>query len=468
MFKKILIANRGEIALRIIWACRELGIQTVAVHSEEDADSLHVKFADDDVCIGPARATESYLNVSAIIAAAEITGAEAVHPGYGFLAESADFAEVCEACNLKFIGPSPEVIRRMGDKAAARRLMADARVKCVPGSDPIESESDAEAAAEKIGYPVLLKASAGGGGKGMRVADSRQELLRLLPQVRNEAASAFKSDAIYLEKYLRNPRHVEIQVFGDHHGHLVHLGERECSIQRRHQKLLEESPSPAVDADLRRRMATVALKADSAAGYTNAGTVEFLLDKKGHFYFIEMNTRIQVEHPVTEGVTGLDLVKEQIMVAAGHPLSFRQRDVKFHGHSMECRINAEDPITFAPSPGRITAFHLPGGPGLRVDTAAHADCVVSPYYDSMIAKVITRGNNRGEALTRMKRALESFIIEGIQTSIPLQQRIISHPDFGAGRLDTGFLERLDLAGQTSDGSEEPAVGPPVSQIQGQR
>ncbi len=442
MFKRILIANRGEIALRIIWACRELGIQTVAVHSQADADSLHVKFADDDVCIGPARASESYLNVSAIIAAAEITGADAIHPGYGFLAESAHFAEVCGACNLKFIGPSPEVIRTMGDKALAREAMARAKVPCVPGSGVITSQEEAEEAAERVGFPLLIKAAAGGGGKGMRVAEDRDELVRLLPQVRNEAAAAFGSDAVYLERYLAHPRHVEIQVFGDEHGNVVHMGERECSIQRRHQKLLEEAPSPALDEELRRKMTSTAVRAAMSVGYTNAGTVEFLLDEDGKFYFIEMNTRIQVEHPVTEGVTGLDLVKEQIQVAAGQPLSVRQEEIEFHGHALECRVNAEDPQTYAPSPGRITAFHVPGGPGLRVDTFAHADCVVSPYYDSMIAKVITKGNNRIEAISRMRRALDSFIIEGIKTNIPLQLRIISDPDFVAGRFDTKFMERF--------------------------
>ena len=442
MFKKILIANRGEIALRIIWACRELGIKTVAVHSQADADSLHVKFADDDVCIGPARASDSYLNISALIAAAEITGADAVHPGYGFLAESERFAEVCQACNLKFIGPTPEVIRVMGDKALARETMRRARVACVPGSGIVGSERDAEEAAEGIGFPILIKAAGGGGGRGMRIAGDRDELLRYLPQVRTEAGQAFGNDAVYLEKYLTRPRHIEVQVFGDDHGHVVHMGERECSVQRRHQKLVEESPSTALDAALRRRITETAVRAARAVGYANAGTVEFLLDEDRRFYFIEMNTRIQVEHPVTEGVTGIDLVKEQIQVAAGAPLSVTQEEIRFHGHSLECRVNAEDPDTFVPSPGRITAFHMPGGPGLRVDTAAHADMVVSPYYDSMIAKVITKGNNRTEAISRMRRSLESFIIEGIRTNIPLQLRIIADPDFMAGRIDTGFMERL--------------------------
>jgi acetyl-CoA carboxylase biotin carboxylase subunit len=442
MFNKILIANRGEIALRIIWACRELGIKTVAVHSEADADSLHVKFADDDVCIGPARATDSYLNVSAIIAAAEITGAEAIHPGYGFLAESAAFAEVCEACNLKFIGPTAEVIRMMGDKAKARELMSAAQVPTVPGSGIVESPEEAVKAAEQVGYPLLVKAAAGGGGKGMRIIEGQKDLLRLLPQVQNEAAAAFGSGAVYLERFLERPRHIEFQVFGDEHGNVVHMGERECTIQRRHQKLLEESPSSVLDDPLRQRMAMAAVKAAQAVQYTNAGTVEFLLDRNGDYFFIEMNTRVQVEHPVTEGVTGIDLVKEQIQVAAGSPLSVKQEDVSFHGHAIECRINAEDPETYAPSPGRITTFHMPGGPGLRVDTVAHADCVVTPFYDSMIAKVISQGNYRSEAISRMRRALESFIIEGIKTNIPLQLRIIADPDFAAGSFDTHFMERF--------------------------
>jgi acetyl-CoA carboxylase biotin carboxylase subunit len=451
MFKKILIANRGEIALRIIWACRELGIGTVAVHSEADADSLHVKFADDEVCIGPARAIDSYLNISAIIAAAEITGADAIHPGYGFLAESAHFAEVCEACNLKFIGPDAEVIRMMGDKARARAAMDAAKVPTVPGSGLVESDDEAQAAAERVGYPLLIKATAGGGGKGMRIVESRQDLLRFLGQVRAEAGAAFGSDAVYLEKLLLKPRHVEFQVFGDEHGNVVHMGERECSVQRRHQKLIEESPSMALDEPLRRRMAAAAVNAAAAVGYANAGTVEFLLDQNLDFFFIEMNTRIQVEHPVTEGVTGIDLVKEQIQVAAGARLSMKQSDIQFHGSAIECRINAEDPETFAPSPGRISAFHTPGGPGLRVDTACHADCVVSPYYDSMIAKLISYGNNRTEAISRMRRALESFVIEGIKTTIPAQLRILADPDFQAGRIDTSFMDRYQKPKGTRPG-----------------
>jgi len=443
MFRKILIANRGEIALRIIWACRELGVRTVAVHSTADADSLHVKFADEEVCIGGPHNRDSYLNISAVIAAAEITAAEAIHPGYGFLAESAQFADVCRECGLTFIGPGPEVIRRMGDKAEARRTMIEAGVPTVPGSDGIVPDVDAaREIAERIGYPVLIKAAAGGGGRGMRLVAGADELAAQFEAASNEAANAFGVADVYLEKFIVEPRHIEFQVIGDHHGNLVHLYERECSIQRRHQKLLEESPSPALDPRLRELMANAAVQAARAADYVNAGTVEFLLDSRGEFYFIEMNTRIQVEHPVTEMVTGLDLIKEQVRVAAGEPLSFTQDDVQVTGHAIECRINAEDPQTFRPSPGKITTFHPPGGPGIRLDTACHAEAVVPPYYDSMIAKLIARGNTRGEAILRMRRALDSFVIEGIRTNIELQQRIVSHEDFVRGRFSTAFMERL--------------------------
>jgi acetyl-CoA carboxylase biotin carboxylase subunit len=442
MFRKILIANRGEIALRIIWACRELGIKTVAVYSTADAHSLHVKFADEEVCIGPPANRDSYLNVSAVISAAEITDAEAIHPGYGFLAESAHFAEVCRECGLTFIGPGPEVIRRMGDKAQARRTMSEAGVPVLPGSDGVvQSAEQAAELATRIGYPLLIKAAAGGGGRGMRLALEPDELQRQLEAAQSEAGVAFGVPDVYLERYLLDPRHVEFQVIGDTHGNLVHLYERECSIQRRHQKLLEECPSTALDPELRQRMATTALLAARAAGYVNAGTVEFLLDASGSFYFIEMNTRIQVEHPVTEMVTGLDLIKEQIRVASGEPLSFTQADVSMNGHAIECRINAEDPQTFTPSPGKITTFHPPGGPGIRLDTACYAEAVIPPYYDSLIAKVIARGNTRGEAILRMRRALESFVIEGIRTNIPLQQKIVADEDFVRGRLSTAFLER---------------------------
>ncbi len=443
MFRKILIANRGEIALRIIWACRELGIKTVAVYSTADGDSLHVKFADEDVCIGPPLNKESYLNVSAVISAAEITGAEAIHPGYGFLAESAHFAEVSRECGLTFIGPGPDVIRRMGDKAAARRTMIEAGVPTLPGSEGVlEDEEQAQEVAKGIGYPVLIKASAGGGGRGMRIVHSPEDLGRLLQAARQEADAAFGLGDVYMEKYLLESRHVEFQVLGDTHGNLVHLFERECSIQRRHQKLLEESPSTALDATLRAKMAEAALRAAGAVRYVNAGTVEFLLDTTGEFYFIEMNTRIQVEHPVTEMVTGIDLIKEQIRIAAGEPISFAQSEVVVAGHAIECRINAEDPVTFAPSPGKIRSFHLPGGPGIRVDTACYAEAVVPPYYDSMIAKVIAHGNTRGEAILRMRRALESFVVEGIRTNVPLQQRIVADEDFVRGRLSTKFMERF--------------------------
>ena len=449
MFKKILIANRGEIALRILWACRELGIATVAVHSEADTDALHVRYADEDVCIGPPRSSESYLNIGSVIAAAEITDADAIHPGYGFLAENAHFAEVCEACKIKFIGPSPSVIRQMGDKAKARELMESAGVPCVPGSRGILS-SDVEAVtlARKIGYPVIVKASAGGGGRGMRIARSEDELRLAVQTAQNEAKKAFDVPDVYLEKYIEDPRHVEFQVLGDEHGNIVHLGERECSIQRRHQKLVEESPSTALNPKLRRRMADAALAGARAAGYQNAGTIEFLLAPDGKFYFIEMNTRIQVEHPVTEMVTGLDLIKEQIRIAAGEALGYTQEDIRFHGHAVECRVNAEDPETFVPSPGRITTFNISGGPGIRVDTAAHGEGVISPYYDSLVAKAITFGNHRAEAISRMRRLLDLMVVEGIKTTIPLLRRILADHDFQDGRISTHYLERLLARGRS--------------------
>jgi acetyl-CoA carboxylase biotin carboxylase subunit len=441
LFRKLLIANRGEIALRIIWACRELGIKTVAVYSTADADSLHVKFADEEVCIGPPPNRDSYLNVSAVISAAEITGAEAIHPGYGFLAESAHFAEVCRECGLIFVGPEPDVIRRMGEKAEARRTMVEAGVPTLPGSDGVVEDCErGKEIAESVGYPVLIKAAAGGGGRGMRIASDASELEKQFESARTEAGAAFGVPDVYIEKFLLEPRHVELQVLGDTHGNLVHLFERECSIQRRHQKLIEESPSPALDDELRARMAKSALKAAAAVGYTNAGTVEFLLGPDGEFYFIEMNTRIQVEHPVTEMVTGIDLIKEQIRIAAGEPISFTQEEVRSLGHAIECRINAEDPETFAPCPGTIRVFHLPGGPGIRVDTACYAEAVISPHYDSMIAKVIARGNTRGEAILRMRRALESLVVEGIKTTAPLQRRIVSDEGFVRGRFSTRFME----------------------------
>src|SRR5690349_16346683 len=443
MFKKILIANRGEIAMRVIFACRELGIKTVAVYSEADENSLHVRFADEDVCIGPARSADSYLNVPAVISAAEITGADAIHPGYGFLSESAYLAEVCEACHIKFIGPDPQAIRLMGDKARARKVMRKAGVPVLPGSDgPVESEEKALKVAKEIGYPIIVKATAGGGGRGMRVVRAASELSHAVKTAQREAEAAFGVGDVYIEKYVEAPRHIEFQVLGDHHGGMIHLGERECSIQRRHQKLIEESPSPALTDKVRRKMGGIVVDAAKAVQYTNAGTFEFLMDRDGKFYYMETNTRLQVEHPVTEMVTGIDLVKEQIRIAAGHKLSIRQSDVTFRGHAIECRVNAEDPETFAPSPGVIHAWSVPGGPGVRVDTFAHAECTVSPYYDSMIAKIIVHGRDRAEAIARMRRTLEMTVIEGIKTSIPLHLRILNDADFLAGKLSTSFMERF--------------------------
>ena len=443
MFNKVLIANRGEIALRIICACRELGIKTVAVYSEADEHALHVRFADEDVCIGPARSLDSYLNVPAIISAAEITGADAIHPGYGFLSESPYLAEVCEACHIKFIGPYPNVIRLLGDKARARRAMKKAGVPVLPGSDgPVQGEEEAARVAKELGYPVIIKAVAGGGGRGMRVVRAAEELGPALKTAQREAEAAFGVGDVYLEKYVEAPRHIEIQVLGDHHGNVIHLGERECSIQRRHQKLVEEAPSPALTERQRRKIGATVVDAAKAVQYTNAGTFEFLMDPSGHFYFLEVNTRLQVEHPVTEFVTGVDIVKEQIRVAAGQRLSVRQNDVHVRGHAIECRINAEDPETFVPSPGLIHAFSVPGGPGVRVDTYAHSECTVSPYYDSLIAKIITFGRDRSEAIARMRRTLEMTVVDGIKTSIPLHLKILAEPDFAAGRLSTAFMERF--------------------------
>ncbi len=443
MFKKILIANRGEVALRIIYACRELGIKTVAVYSEADEDSLHVRFADEDVRIGPARSADSYLNVPAVITAAEITGADAIHPGYGFLSESAYLAEVCEACHIKFIGPSPQVIRLMGDKARARRVMKKAGVPVLPGSDgPIDQEDKALKLAKDIGFPVIVKATAGGGGRGMRIVRTAAELGPAVAAAQREAEAAFSVRDVYIEKYIESPRHVEFQLLGDQHGNVVHLGERECSIQRRHQKLIEESPSPALSEKMRRKMGAIVIDAAKAVQYTNAGTFEFLMDSGGRFYFMETNTRLQVEHPVTEMVTGVDIVKEQIRIAAGERLSYKQSDITFTGHSIECRINAEDPETFVPSPGLIHVFSVPGGPGVRLETFAHSDCTITPYYDSMIAKIIVHGRDRAEAIARMRRTLEMTVIEGIKTSIPLHLRILNDPDFIAGTVSTSFMDRF--------------------------
>ncbi len=443
MFAKVLIANRGEIALRVIRACRELAIHTVAVYSEADRESLHVRFADDDVCIGPAQSRASYLNIPRLIAAAEITGADAIHPGYGFLAENAEFAEICKASNITFIGPTPEQIRQMGDKASARRLAKEAGVPTVPGSEGILPDADqALVVAEEIGFPVIIKATAGGGGKGMRIAHEAEQFGQLFSLAQNEALSAFGNGDVYVEKYLEHPRHIEFQVMGDQHGKIVHLGERDCSVQRRHQKLIEESPSPAITKVLREQMGDAAVALASAIGYVGAGTIEFLLDTDGKFYFMEMNTRIQVEHPVTEMVTGFDLVKEQIRVAAGEPLGFPASLNGLRGHAIECRVNAEDPArNFQPSPGLITAYHPPGGPGVRVDTHVYAGYRVPPYYDSLLAKVIVHGRNRAEALSRMGQALDSFILEGVTTTIPFLARVIRHPDFVLGIVDTRFLER---------------------------
>jgi acetyl-CoA carboxylase biotin carboxylase subunit len=443
-FNKVLIANRGEIAVRVIAACKELGIKTVAVYSEADRYSSHVRFADQAICIGPAKSARSYLDQAAIVSAAEITNVDAIHPGYGFLSENAGFAEVCQSSGIKFIGPAPDVIRLMGVKERARAFMREMGVPVLPGSAGVlHSPEEAIELAESIGFPVILKASAGGGGRGMRVVNDPADLANLLAQAQQEAGAAFSSPDIYLEKYLPAPRHIEFQVLADEHGEVEILGERECSIQRRHQKLLEESPSPAVTDAQRAEISTALRKAIAASGYTNAGTVEFLMDETGKLYFIEVNARVQVEHPVTEFVTGIDIVKSQIRIAQGEKL----RDILpgplcLRGHAIECRINAENPDTFQPSPGRITGFHLPGGIGVRVDTWAYTDCVIPPYYDSLVAKLIVYGNDRGEAIRRMQRALSTFIVEGIHTSIPLHQRILADPDFQAGRFDTTFITKL--------------------------
>ena len=449
MFKKILIANRGEIALRVICACKELGIPTVAVYSEADRFSLHVRFADEAVCIGPPRSADSYLNVASIISAAEITGAEAIHPGYGFLAESAYFAEVCQASNLEFVGPSPEVIRLMGDKNRARKTMQEHGLAVLPGSEVIQSDEMAFEEAERIGYPLMVKAAAGGGGRGMRIVRSQQELSHALQTAQNEAAASFGTPDVYLEKYIESPRHIEFQVLGDRHGKVVHLGERECTIQRRHQKLVEESPSTQIDSETRQHLGRQVVQALEKIGYTNAGTVEFLMDENRKLYFLEMNTRIQVEHPVTEMVTGLDLVKKQILIASGGHLPIDGETIGLRGHAIECRICAENPETFAPSAGKVTAFHAPGGTGVRVDTAAYAESVIPPYYDSLIAKLIVHGNDRKEAISRMARALEMFIIEGISTSIPVHTKIMADTDFRAGKFDTHFLKRFSRNGENS-------------------
>ena len=443
MFKKILVANRGEIALRVICACKDLGIRSVAVYSEADRNSLHVRFADEAVCIGPARSAESYLNLAGIISAAEITDVDAIHPGYGFFSENPHFAEVCEASKIAFIGPRSDVIRLMGDKNRARKAMAEAGVPVLPGSDGIlSSDKEALQQAEQVGYPVIIKAAAGGGGRGMRVVASGSEMAAAVGNAHSEAAAAFGCADVYLEKYLERPRHIEFQVLGDHYGKVIHLGERECTIQRRHQKVLEESPSPSLDAETRARVGRTVISALGKLGYTNSGTVEFLMDQSGNLHFIEMNTRIQVEHPVTEMVTGIDLVKSQILVAAGERLEVEGDHLPLQGHSLECRICAENPETFAPSAGKVTVFNVPGGTGVRVDTAAYAECVIPPYYDSLIAKLIVQGKDREEAINRMARALDMFIVEGISTSIPVHQKIMADPEFRSGRFDTGYLRKF--------------------------
>jgi acetyl-CoA carboxylase biotin carboxylase subunit len=451
MFKKILIANRGEIACRIIWACKEMGIETVAVYSSADEDALHVRFADEAIRIGPPNPRQSYLSIPAIISAAEISNVDAIHPGYGFLAENAHFAEVCEACNIRFIGPQPAAIRAMGDKAAARRAMIEAGVPVVPGSEGIvASAEEAQLAGDEIGYPLMIKAAAGGGGRGMRVVSASKEVMGAFETAHAEALSSFNDGSVYMERFVGEARHIEIQVAADAYGNVIHLGERECSVQRRHQKLIEESPSPALTAEEREAMGRAAVEACRSIGYQSVGTIEFLYDRqRREFYFMEMNTRIQVEHPVTELVTNTDLIREQILIAAGEPLSLRQEEVAFSGHAIECRINAEDPRTFAPSPGRITTFHMPGGPGIRVDTHAYTGYTVPPHYDSLVAKIIAYAPTRDRAIARMQRALESTIIEGIKTTVPVHKQILADPLFKAGDLTTrfmdGFFERQKAA-----------------------
>jgi len=443
--RKILIANRGEIAIRIIWTCKEMGIKTVAVFSEADREALHVRYADEALCIGGAPSAESYLNIPSIISAAEITNVDAVHPGYGFLAESATFAKICEDCNIKFIGPRPDVIAMMGDKVEARRTMKAAGVPILPGSpEPIESAEEAKKLALEIGFPVIIKAAAGGGGRGMRIVRSEDELATNLELAQTEALNAFKNGSVYIERYIERPRHIEIQVLADEHGNVIHLGERECTIQRRHQKLLEEAPSPVISKELRDKMGAVAVKACKEIGYSSAGTFEFLLDEDGSFYFMEMNTRIQVEHPVTEMVTLADIVRNQIRIATGENVGYTQDEVQIVGHSIECRINAEDPVKFTPSPGRITAFNIPGGPGVRVDTAVYPGYVVPPYYDSMIAKLIVHARTRELAIARMQRALEMMVVEGIKTTIPLHQKIMADEKFQKGEFSTKFMEEFSL------------------------
>jgi acetyl-CoA carboxylase biotin carboxylase subunit len=442
MFHKILIANRGEIALRIIRACKELGIKTVAVHSDVDSEALHVKLADESICIGPAPSIKSYLNMKAIISAAEVSDADAIHPGYGFLSENAEFAEICGKCGLTFIGPTPENMRLMGDKIRARQTVTEVGVPILPGTkEAVQSAEEATKIASKIGYPVIIKATAGGGGRGMKIVHSPASLPNAFAAARSEAQAGFGNPEVYIEKYCERPRHVEIQIMADQHGNVIHLGERDCSIQRRHQKLIEEAPCPVLTPELRKKMGDCAVAAAKAVGYTSVGTMEFLLDQGGNFYFMEMNTRVQVEHPVTEMVTGIDIVKEQIRSAAGLPLRFKQSDVHINGHAIECRINAEHPFKFTPSPGRIDGYHPPGGLGVRVDSAVYDQYTVLPHYDSLIAKLIVHAETREEAIKRMARALDEYIIEGIKTTIAFHQKVMANKDFQEGNVDTSFLER---------------------------
>jgi len=443
LFKKILIANRGEIALRIIRACKELGILSVAVYSEKDAESLHVKFADEAVCIGAASPMESYLNIPRVISAAEITNAEAIHPGYGFLAENAGFAEICESCGIKFIGPPAEVIRKMGDKSFAKETMVKSNVPVIPGNNKIlENHSEAEKLADEIGYPVILKATAGGGGRGMKIIRDKSEIKKKFDIARSEAEAAFGNPGLYIEKYIENPRHIEVQILGDTYGNVIHIGERECSIQRRYQKLIEETPSPIIDSKLRKEIGDAAVRAAKGASYCNAGTVEFLLDENRNFYFMEVNTRIQVEHPITEVVSGIDLIKQQLKIAAGEKLNLQQKNIQLRGHAIECRINAEDPENgFMPSPGKIKGLHLPGGFGVRIDTHIYSQYEIPPYYDSLVAKVITFGIDRAESIERMRRVLDEMVIEGIKTTVPFHKKVISNSNFKKGLYNTSFLEK---------------------------
>ncbi len=445
MFHKILIANRGEIAVRIIRACKELGVKTVAIHSDVDSEALHVSLADESICIGPAASSQSYLNMKAIISAAQVADADAIHPGYGFLSENAEFAEICEQCGIIFIGPSAESMRCMGDKISARQTVTEAGVPILPGTnESIESTEEAQEIADEIGYPVIIKASAGGGGRGMKIVHSPASLANALATARAEAQAGFGKADVYIEKFCEHPRHVEIQILGDKHGNVIHLGERDCSIQRRHQKLIEEAPCPVLTPEVRDEMGACAVAAAKAVGYSSAGTVEYLLDTDGSFYFMEMNTRVQVEHPVTEMVTGVDIIKEQINSAAGLPLRYQQSDIKITGHAIECRINAEDPEKFTPFPGTITGYHTPGGMGVRVESAMYHQYTVLPHYDSMIGKLIVHAENREEAIKRMASALDEYIIEGIKTTIPFHQKMMANREFIDGDFDTNFLERIKL------------------------